>query len=50
MKKMKFDEKEIDKLEMLSTSMKKKVLDYLTDTAYYDQHLRIIDKSRHNKA
>lgn len=25
-------------------------MDYLTDTAYYDQHLRVIDKSRHNKA
>ncbi len=25
-------------------------MDYLTDTSYYDQHLKVIDKSRHNKA
>lgn len=25
-------------------------MNYLTDTTYYDQHLKVIDKSRHNKA
>ena len=28
----------------------KKIIDYLTDTTYYDQHLKAIDKSKHNKA
>lgn len=36
-------------MENLSVFLKKKVLDYLTDTSYYDKHLRIIDKSRQNK-
>jgi len=33
----------------LSTNWKKKIIDYLTDTTYYDQHLKAIDKSKHNK-
>lgn len=37
-------------MEELSAALKLKVLDYLTDTTYYDQHIKLIDKSKINKA
>lgn len=37
------------KLEQISSSLKQQVLDYLTDTTYYDQHIKLIDKSKSNK-
>lgn len=36
-------------METLSEFLKNKVLNYLTDTSYYDKHLKLIDKSRQNK-
>lgn len=49
MKASKMEQKEIDRVEQISNILKKQVMDYLTDTTYYDQHLKVIDKSRHNK-
>lgn len=47
---MQIEQAQIDKIEEISTYFKKKVIEYLTDTSYYDFHLRIIDQGRHNKA
>lgn len=50
MKECQISKKFIDQAEEKSKEMKDRIMDHLTNTTYYDQYLKVVDKNRQNKA
>lgn len=50
MRECQIDSKYIEQAEKLSADLKSKIIEHLTNTNYYDQYLKVVDKNRQNKA